>query len=760
VKVERAPQTGPAPIRRMRFVVLAGVLACWATLITGRLVLLQVFQHHYWMVEADQQQLRTVALAPRRGILYDRNLHELAVTVQVDSVFAVPTEVADKAGMAAKLEKIVHRDPTDKFTSKEQIAARLHGRNFVWIARKIDTATSAELRKANFKGIYFQKEFKRFYPDKEMAAQVLGYVGTDDTGLGGIELKFEDDLHGEPGRMFTAVDARRQTLASVEHDPAPGNSMVLTIDQNIQFIAERALDKVVSETHALRGTVVVEDPHTGEILALATRPTFNPNDFRHVGHDLLTDPAVSDIYEPGSTFKLVTYSAALDHGAAKPTDDIDCQGGKITLFGRTIHDDKSDMGMGVVTVQRALERSSDVAAVKLALRLGQGTFYGYMRGFGFGDRTGIELPAETRGLLRTPPRWSATSIGSLAIGQEVGVTPIQLAAMVSTIANGGTYLPPHILKAEAMGGEESKLKADPYMLRNTVASPLPEGSHRVISEMTSAQMRKMMEGVVVNGTGKEAALNGYSAGGKTGTAQKIDVVTHTYSKTKHIASFVGIAPVSNPAITVAVVIDSPEGNYYGATVSAPVFKEIAQQTLEYLGVPNDEEIRAAPVKSKIQPQELEEDASGDSVGDSAWLTAGISELPKTDPLRAGLDGSSEIAAKSGSGIAERTAVNAKDSGVHLVPEAMAASAAGNGGADEVGAKTETATSGENGKSEASAGMVIVPVLVGKPVREAVEMARGAGLTVEVMGSGLAEAQAPKAGTRVPTGTEVRVRFAR
>jgi cell division protein FtsI (penicillin-binding protein 3) len=332
--------------------------------------------------------------------------------------------------------------------------------------------------------------------------------------------------------------------------------------------------------------------------------------------------------------------------------------------------------------------------------------------------------------------------------------------MVSTIANGGTYLPPHILKAEAMGGEESKLQADPYMLRNTVASPQPEGSHRVISEMTSAQMRKMMEGVVVNGTGKEAALNGYSAGGKTGTAQKIDVATHTYSKTKHIASFVGIAPVSNPAITVAVVIDSPEGNYYGATVSAPVFKEIAQQTLEYLGVPNDEEIRPVPVNTKAKPQEVGEDSSGDSVGDSAWLTAGISELPKTDPLRAGLDGSNEIAAKSGSGIAERTAANAKDGGVHLVPEAKAASP---GAVEDGGAASPaggTGSSAADGKSEASAGMVIVPVLVGKPVREAVEKARGAGLTVEVMGSGLAEAQAPKAGTRVPVGTEVRVRFAR
>jgi cell division protein FtsI (penicillin-binding protein 3) len=751
VRMQRAPHTGPAPIRKMRFVVLAGVLALWAAVIAGRLIMLQVFENTYYTSEANHQQLHSFEIAPKRGILYDRNLRELAMTVQVDSLFAVPTEVPDKDALAATLEKVVHLDPTDKFTTKEQIRARLDRPNFVWIARKLDPETADRVGKMKLKGVYFTKESKRFYPDKELAAPVLGYVGTDDNGLGGIELKFDDELHGEPGRMIISQDARRHTLSSVEHDPAPGNSMVLTIDQNIQFIAERALEKVVSETHALRGTVVVEDPHTGEILALATRPTFNPNDFRHVAHDLLTDPAVSDVYEPGSTFKLVTYSAALDHGVAKPTDNIDCQGGKITLFGRTIHDDKSDMGMGVVTVQRALEKSSDVAAVKLALRVGQQPFYNYMRGFGFGDRTGIELPAETRGLLRVPQRWGATSIGSLAIGQEVGVTPVQLAAMVSTIANGGMYLPPHILKAEAMGGEESKLKADPYILRNTVSGTLPEGSHRVISEMTSAEMRKMMQGVVMNGTGKEAALNGYSSGGKTGTAQKIDVVTHTYSKTKHIASFVGIAPVSNPAITVAVVIDSPEGNsYYGGAVSAPVFREIAQQTLEYLGIPNDEEVKATPANTKLPKQEMADD-SPEPISDPGWLTAGINELPKTDPLRAGEDAGAKEPASARPVISAAAVTD----GVHLVPVANASAPVAPVTMPGPAVVDETSK-----KNAVSAGMVVVPLLVGKPVRDAVETARGVGLSVAVMGSGLAQAQAPVAGAHVPPGTEVRVRFTR
>ena len=273
---------------------------------------------------------------------------------------------------------------------------------------------------------------------------------------------------------------------------------------------------------------------------------------------MLQDLAVSDVYEPGSTFKLVTYSAALDGAGVQPTDMVDCQGGAMTMYGRTLHDDKSDDHLGVVTVQYALEHSSDVGAAKMALKLGNQKFYDYMRAFGFGDRSGIELPSETRGLLRNPKKWGATSILSMAIGQEVGVTPVQLVTMVSTIANGGVYMPPHVLlqSTDEMKGDP-RLKPVAFRPANQLPATLPDGAHRVITEMTSAKMRMMMQGIVVEGTGEAAALNGYSAGGKTGTAQKIDPVTHTYSHTKLVASFAGFAPVSNPAISVAVVIDTP-----------------------------------------------------------------------------------------------------------------------------------------------------------------------------------------------------------
>ena len=293
---------------------------------------------------------------------------------------------------------------------------------------KPEVATS--VKALNLKGIYFQKEFQRFYPNSQMAAQALGYVGLDDNGLGGLEQKYDTRLHGVPGRVFTAMDARRHVLGSVEHEPEPGQNLQLTIDENIQYMAEKALDHVMATTHADNGTVVVQDVHTGQILALAIRPTFDPNDFRRTTPALLKDHAVSDVYEPGSVFKLVTYSAAIDSNNARPEDMIDCQGGQITLAGRVIHDDKSDRGMGVVSVATALAKSSDVAAVKLALKVGPDRFYQYIRDFGFGNRTGMELPGETRGLLRPTSKWNGSSIGSLAIGQEVGVTPLQLVSMV------------------------------------------------------------------------------------------------------------------------------------------------------------------------------------------------------------------------------------------------------------------------------------------------------------------------------------------
>jgi cell division protein FtsI (penicillin-binding protein 3) len=737
------------PMRLARFWVICLFFLAWAFAITGRLFWLQIVHHREYADRAEKQQQRTFEVAPRRGMLYDRNLHELAMTVQVESVYAVPSEISDKALAARTLAAIVHSDPDDTLTTEAQIKDRLDaGREFAWVARKVPTPIYDKLKALNMKGIYFQKEFQRFYPDNEIAAQVLGYVGTDDSGLGGLEEKFEPRLHGAPGRMFTAMDARRQVLGSSEHDPEPGQNFVLTIDANIQFMAERALDHAMERTDAVNGTVVVQDVHTGQILALAIRPTFNPNQFRHTTPALLRDHAVSDVYEPGSTFKLVAYSAAIDQGVVKPDDMVDCQGGSITIAGRVIHDNQGEH-FGVIPVHKALEESSDVGAIKMALKVGPQKFYQYIRAFGFGSRPGVELPGETRGLLRPVSKWGPTSIGSIAMGQEIAVTPLQLVSMVSTIANGGVYLAPHVLMPGQLDPNQKDVPtpaAQPIRLDEDLPDPLPPGARRAMSTMAAAEMRKMMEGVVLYGTGKPAQLNGYSAGGKTGTAQKVDPVTHLYSKTMHIASFAGIAPVNNPVIAVAVVIDTPRKgpSYYGTAVSAPVFAEVAQQVLEYLGVPHDEDIR--PLKGAKAPVEYAREDDNDSGEDLNQLYAAVNDLPNDDPLKGqpAQPSAPQPDAPAATAPAAASAPVLSAQAANAVPQAAPA--------------RQAAPSVERVVMETT--QIKVPSFVGMSLRQVIEAAAGAGLQVELAGSGTVREQAPAPGTLVAPGTKVVVRSTR
>ncbi len=774
VSAPRQSSAIATPMRRARVFWVAAFFLFWAGLIGGRLVWLQVVKSPEWVARAATQQQRTFQVAPHRGILYDRNLHELAMTVSVDSIYTVPGEIpqGQRAGLAQALAGVLHTDPADKFTTAGEILKRIDSsRYFTWIARKQDPGVIAAVRGLKLKGVYFQKEFKRFYPENDIAAQVLGYVGVDENGLGGVEQKFDRQLHGEPGRMLTALDARRHVLASSERDPEPGANMVLTLDANIQFMAEQALDHAMARVKPLNGTVVVQDPHTGQILALAIRPTFNPNDFKHTSSELLRDHAVSDVYEPGSTFKLVTYSAALDQHVTTPEQKIDCEGGRITVAGRVVHDDHYN---GVLTTAQALAESSDVAAIKLAERMGKDTFYSYIHAFGFGQRSGLELPGETRGLLKPPERWQPTTIGSIPMGQEVAVTPIQLVTMASTIANGGVYLPPHIvLRTTDMARGNPGLQGAAFHPSDVLPDVLPEGAHRVIATLTSAQMRKLMEGVVLNGTGKSAQLNGYSAGGKTGTAQKIDVRTHTYSKTKYIASFVGFAPINNPAVTIAVIMDSPtEGGHHGAQASAPVFQELEQEVLEYLGVPHDGPLKTAKEIAK-EAAPVREEGTQEQVGDLTALFAEVNQLPADDPLRRADEpvGTSETADGEAAG-AGVPAVAPRGSAVEKVPETVEPTAQISQARD-VGhslgypATLAVAPSGSvspqavKGSVTVAAGHdVVVPDFAGITVRAATERAGAVGLGVQVVGSGLAREQAPAAGRRVPAGTEVVVRFSR
>src|ERR1700674_135949 len=596
------------PGKNSRLYLLSAILVFWCVAICGRLVFLQIFSYGKFVKQAGHQQQRAIPLAAKRGVIYDRAGHELAMSVLVDSAFAVPTEVKDLPTAVSLITRITGDDYNVVLAD-----CRAH-KTFCWVARKANDETIQRINSLKLQGIHFQKEPKRFYPARDLAAQVLGSVGMEDSGQSGIEHEFDDELRGRPGKMFISVDARRQWFADVETQPDPGDNLVLTIDKNIQYIAEKELDQAIHDTQAIAGTVIVENPHTGEILALANRPTFNPNLRKQITPGALTNRAVSYVYEPGSTFKLVTISAALEEKLTNPDEVFDCQMGSIVYNGMRIRDSKPH---GLLPVWGVLAESSDVGAIKIALRLGEDRFYRYIRAYGFGQQTGIELPGETRGLTKPVSRWSKVSIAAISMGQEIGISPLQLTGLISTFANDGVWVAPRIVAG----------KVEPQATPQTVAFRPSEGI-RVISPTTAAQMKQMMQGVVLTGTGRKATLAGYSSAGKTGTAQKLDPLTHAYSRTKYVASFAGFAPLNDPAIVVAVILDSAVGLHHGGQVSAPVFQRVAQQVLEYLHTSHDVELPRSRqmllASRQVKDQDVEEgspDRLGDSLGATDLLAA-------------------------------------------------------------------------------------------------------------------------------------------
>jgi cell division protein FtsI (penicillin-binding protein 3) len=713
-----------------RLLILAGFFAFWFVMICGRLVWLQVVDYGDYTQRAARQQQRSIDVSPVRGNIYDRRGNELAMTVSVDSVFAVPSEVPDIHATAQILSRILKADSTE-------IENRMHAsRAFAWVARKMDNTMSARVRALNLKGIYFQKESKRFYPKGELAAQVLGYVGLDDEGLGGIEREFESKLTGKPGKMLITMDNRRRWLGRVERNPEAGENVVLTIDEKIQYIAERELARAMNETRAEAGTVIVQNPRTGEVLALANWPTFNPNIFNKVSPLALKNRAVSDIYEPGSTFKVVTLAAALEEKITNPDEVIDCQMGSIVLNGLRIHDHKA---YGGLTVAQILEHSSDVGAIKIALRLGEERFDRYIRVFGFGAQTRIELPGETRGMTKPVSRWSKVSIGAISMGQEIGVSPLQLASMVSTIANDGLYVPPRIVAGTTA----------PHSTPQLIAFQ-PALGRRVISPLTAAQMKHMMEGVVLRGTGKRAILDGYTAAGKTGTSQKIDA-TGRYSHRQHIASFGGFAPINSPAVTVLVVLDTPATfpRDQGGDVAAPVFSRIAQQVLAYMNVPHDVEIQD-PRRLWLRAHAKEDDVS------EAAPDYIASEQEHTGPQAPAADSATSASAASAQDPKLRTVAVTSTSGSPVaIPTKVEASTPP--------AQPDVAKPPEQLHGTVVldvAGGIPVPDFHGKSLRTALEEAEAVGIELEVSGSGIARTQLPAAGSRVPPGGHVSVIFSR
>lgn len=562
-------------------------VSLWVAGLSARLHHLQVTEHDHYQLLASNQQQRVLDLEPPRGTIYDARGRVLAVSVEVESAFAVPREVEDAEGAARALAEVLDLDAA---RLEERLEQKL---DFVFVARKLDPPLAAAVARLEIPGIHFLKESKRYYPMGELAASVLGFVGTDHKGLAGLEAQYDALVAGTPGSRTVMRDAHRQTLLSPRLalvEAEPGADLHLTLDATVQHIVERELAVAVEKYSAKSGTAAFLDPSTGEIVALAGYPTFDPNQFSRVSEAVWRNRAVQDSYEPGSTFKVITTAAVLEHRLLSPADLLYCEMGGITLAGQRIRDHHP---FGELTVRQVLAKSSNVGVIKLSLLLGEDRLFKALQDFGFGRRTGIDLPGESAGIVRPLESWAALSKAYVSFGQEVSVTPLQMARALAVVANGGYLVTPHVVRSVMEAGGDRSIA--------------PRVGDRVIDPVVAYELRSMLTGVVEEGTAKLARVEGYGVAGKTGTAQK--VIDRRYSQTRFIASFMGMAPLENPRLVGIIVLDEPRPLYHGGQVAAPTFAAIARQVLPYWDLVPD---RLAPTEpsffesiSEMQLVELE-----------------------------------------------------------------------------------------------------------------------------------------------------------
>jgi cell division protein FtsI/penicillin-binding protein 2 len=564
----RGDEHGPSrwrPTLRSRVWVAAACIALWAVAIQTRLVYLQVVRHKELAAKADRQQNRTIEAPAKRAEIVDRNGHVLATSVDADTIYAVPNEITDPVAVARALCKALGDcDARDRQALTERMQ---NGKAFAYVRRQVSPEQARRVAALGLKAIGFLKESRRFYPNRTLAAHLLGYVGIDNAGLAGVEGVYDSLIRGQQGKALVQIDGTKKAFLRVERPPTTGATLELTIDQNIQHVVERELRAGVEWANAAGGSAIVMDPATGEVLAMASYPTFNPNVYREAKETERRNRPVQDLYEPGSTFKIITAGAALEEQVVKPSDLVDVSGGSISFGSRTIRDDHR---YGVLTFQEVVEKSSNVGSIKVGLRLGAERFGRYVKRFGFGRTLSPDFRGENAGILWDWSTMTDSAFASTLIGYQVGVTPLQMATAVSAVANGGELLQPRIVRAVVKGG---------------VRRPVPRKVlGRAISKDTAARLTPMLEGVVTDGTAKQAAVADYTIAGKTGTAKK--VVNGSYrGHSNYNVSFVGFAPSRKPKFTIIVVVDSPRGvPAYGGTVAAPIFQRIADQALRHYGV--------------------------------------------------------------------------------------------------------------------------------------------------------------------------------
>ncbi len=532
-----------------------------------RLADIMLLNHQWFLDKARDQQIKKESVLVRRGIILDRKGRELAINLDTESVYCDPAGIASPDRVAAALSRTTNNKP-------EVILTRLSANNrFNWIERKVSIEESRRIRDMKLGGIGFVPEIKRFYPKGSLASHIIGFVGIDNNGLEGIEKTYDKYLSAVSERVSVLRDAKGNALSEGMSKEIKGNNIILTIDEGLQYIVEKDLDEAVEQWQAASATVIMMDPHTGEVLAMASRPSYDLNNPAEVTPAKRRNRAVTDCYEPGSTFKIVVGTAALEEGIVNPDTRIDCSAGYVEVGGKKIKDAHRQ---GVLTFKEVIQKSSNVGTIKTGLKLGREKIYSYIRKYGFGEKTEFDLGGEASGWIRPPDRWSGTSIGAISIGQEVAVTPLQVLRAYSVVANGGFLVRPHVVAAISSPAGAVIYKA-------------AYESQRIISESTVKTFKNILKTVTEEGgTARGAAIDGNEVAGKTGTAQLFDPKTKRYSKDKYVSSFVGFVPADDPRIAMIVVIHEPKGANYGGLVAGPVFKQIANESLSYLSVPRDD----------------------------------------------------------------------------------------------------------------------------------------------------------------------------
>jgi cell division protein FtsI (penicillin-binding protein 3) len=552
---------------RSRALIFAACLALAFLGLLGRLAYLQVFKHDEYSRLAESQHAKTVPLRPKRGPILDRTGQALAVSSRADTLYVTPAKVEDAGRLAARLAPILG-EPAREVARKLTVSKK-----FAPVRRRLTPDVARAVRGLRDPSLTLVEDSLRLYPNRELAAQLIGFEGAEGRGLAGMEQVWDAHLAGVEGRAVVERDAlgREMTGAPIVLKPSvAGQGIVLTIDATLQYLAEKEVDAAWRRTRAKSAMAVAMDPRTGEILAMAIRPTFNPNRFAGATDDDRRARAVTDPFEPGSTFKVIMAASALEEGVARPTDRLYAENGAITVASTTIHDWKK---YGWLTFAEVLQNSSNVGSIKVGLSLGKERYYKYMTAFGFGASTNLGLPGESRGQLRPPAQWSGLSLATMSIGQEISVTAVQMVAAFGAVANGGRLMQPQIVRAvlDAQGRELRSFE--------------PKAVRQVISPETARTLIEMMVNVVGNGTGRHAAIPGYDVAGKTGTAQKMDPATKRYSRAPGVLSFVGFVPADDPRLAMIVLLDEPENEKWGSEAAAPMFAAIGREALRYLNVP-------------------------------------------------------------------------------------------------------------------------------------------------------------------------------